>query len=76
MNNFRENPAVQVIGSHAAMTCHIVIMRHTESHVCSLGNYFNITTCYYDLSYAFVIILIIYSADTVLLKNFLSIDST
>jgi len=40
-SDIRENSAVQVIGSHAAMTCHIVIMRHTESHVCSLGHFDN-----------------------------------
>ena len=32
---------VQVIGSHAAMTCHIVVMRHTESGVASLGHFDN-----------------------------------
>jgi len=40
-SDIRENPAVQIIGSHAAMTCHIVIMRHTESHVASLGHFDN-----------------------------------
>ena len=30
-----------VIGSHAAMTCHIVVMRHTESNVASLGHFDN-----------------------------------
>ena len=35
----RENPAVKILGSHAAMTCHIVVMRHTKSHVASLGKY-------------------------------------
>lgn len=40
-SDIRENPLVQIIGSHAAMTCHIVIMRHTESHVASLGHFDN-----------------------------------
>jgi len=40
-SDIRENPAVQILGSHAAMTCHIVIMRHTESHVASLGHFDN-----------------------------------
>jgi len=40
-SDIRENPAVQIIGSHAAMTCQIVIMRHTESHVASLGHFDN-----------------------------------
>ena len=32
---------VQIIGSHAAMTCQIVVMRHTESGVASLGHFDN-----------------------------------
>jgi len=40
-SDLRENPAVTVIGSHAAMTCHIVVMRHTESNVASLGHFDN-----------------------------------
>ena len=32
---------VQILGSHAAMTCHIVVMRHTESNVASVGHFYN-----------------------------------
>lgn len=32
---------VTIIGSHAAKTCHIVVMRHTESGVASLGHFDN-----------------------------------
>ena len=32
---------MQILGSHAAMTCHIVVMRHTESNVASIGHFDN-----------------------------------
>ena len=32
---------VSIIGSHAAKTCQIVVMRHTESGVASLGHFDN-----------------------------------
>ena len=35
------NFQVQILGSHAAMTCHIVVMRHTESNVASIGHFDN-----------------------------------
>jgi len=40
-SDLRENPKVQILGSHAAMTCHIVVMRHTESKVASIGHFDN-----------------------------------
>lgn len=40
-SDIRENPKVQILGSHAAMTCHIVMMRHTESEVASIGHFDN-----------------------------------
>jgi len=40
-SDIRENPKVQILGSHAAMTCHIVVMRHTESNVASIGHFDN-----------------------------------
>ena len=40
-SDYRENPHVQWIGSHAAMTCHIVIMRHRITGVTSLGHFDN-----------------------------------
>jgi len=40
-SDIRENPKVKILGSHAAMTCHIVIMRHTESNVASIGHFDN-----------------------------------
>lgn len=40
-SDIRENPKVQIIGSHAAKTCHIVVMKHTESGVASLGHFDN-----------------------------------
>jgi len=40
-SDLRENPKVQILGSHAAMTCHIVVMRHTESNVASIGHFDN-----------------------------------
>jgi len=40
-SDIRENPKVQILGSHAAMTCHIVLMRHTESNVASIGHFDN-----------------------------------
>jgi len=40
-SDLRENPKVQILGSHAAMTCHIVLMRHTETNVASIGHFDN-----------------------------------
>jgi len=40
-SDLRENPKVKILGSHAAMTCHIVVMRHTESYVASIGHFDN-----------------------------------
>ena len=40
-SDFRENPKVKWLGSHAAMTCHIVVMQHTLSGVVSLGHFDN-----------------------------------
>jgi len=40
-SDFRENPKVRWIGSHAAMTCHIVVMRHSITKVVSLGHFDN-----------------------------------
>ena len=55
-SDLRENPKVKseinislnisflqvtILGSHAAMTCHIVVMRHTESCVASIGHFDN-----------------------------------
>jgi len=40
-SDVRENPSVAILGSAAAMTCHVVILRHTESHVASLGHFDN-----------------------------------
>jgi len=40
-SDIRENPKVQILGSHAAMTCHIVVMKHTESGVASIGHFDN-----------------------------------
>jgi len=40
-SDLRENKKVKILGSHAAMTCHIVIMRHTESRVSSIGHFDN-----------------------------------
>jgi len=40
-SDIRENPKVQLLGSHAAMTCQIVLMRHTESNVASIGHFDN-----------------------------------
>merc|ERR1712088_528589 len=40
-SDIRENPKVTIIGSHAAKTCQIVVMRHTESGVASLGHFDN-----------------------------------
>ena len=39
--NYLRISKVQIIGSHAAMTCQIVVMRHTESGVASLGHFDN-----------------------------------
>jgi len=40
-SDIRENPKVTIIGSHAAKTCQIVVMKHTESGVASLGHFDN-----------------------------------
>jgi len=40
-SDIRENPKVQLLGSHAAMTCHIVVMKHSESGVASIGHFDN-----------------------------------
>ena len=40
-SDYRENPKVRWLGSHAAMTCHIVVMRHRQSGVVSLGHFDN-----------------------------------
>eukprot|EP00092_Neocalanus_flemingeri_P010107 GFUD01010891.1.p1 GENE.GFUD01010891.1~~GFUD01010891.1.p1 ORF type:complete len:361 (+),score=104.28 GFUD01010891.1:33-1115(+) len=40
-SDLRENPKVQLLGSHAALTCQIVLMRHTESRVASIGHFDN-----------------------------------
>jgi len=42
-SDIRENPLVTVLGSHAAMTCQIVVMKHTESCVASIGHFDNHT---------------------------------
>jgi len=42
-SDLRENPKVTVLGSHAAMTCHIVMMKHSESCVASIGHFDNHT---------------------------------
>jgi len=46
-SDLRENPKVTVLGSHAAMTCQIVIMKHTESRVASIGHFDNHTCWQY-----------------------------
>ena len=40
-SDYRENPKVRWLGSHAAMTCHIVVMRHRVTGVVSLGHFDN-----------------------------------
>lgn len=40
-SDYRENPKVRWLGSHAAMTCHIVVMRHRITGVVSLGHFDN-----------------------------------
>lgn len=40
-SDYRENPKVRWIGSHAAMTCHIAVMRHRISGVVSIGHFDN-----------------------------------
>jgi len=40
-SDIRENRKIKILGSHAAMTCHIVMMKHTESRVCSIGHFDN-----------------------------------
>ena len=40
-SDFRENPKVKWLGSHAAMTCHIVVMVHKVTGVVSLGHFDN-----------------------------------
>lgn len=42
-SDIRENPMVTYLGSHAAMTCQIVVMRHSESGVASIGHFDNHT---------------------------------
>ena len=40
-SDYRENPKVRYIGSHAALTCHIAVMRHTITGVVSVGHFDN-----------------------------------
>nr|ACO10559.1 N-terminal asparagine amidohydrolase [Caligus rogercresseyi] len=40
-SDIRENDKVRWIGSHAAMTCHILVMRHQISGVVSMGHFDN-----------------------------------
>uniref|UniRef100_A0A0K2VDT6 Protein Nterminal asparagine amidohydrolaselike [Xiphosphorus maculatus] n=1 Tax=Lepeophtheirus salmonis TaxID=72036 RepID=A0A0K2VDT6_LEPSM len=40
-SDIRENDKVQWIGSHAAMTCHILVMKHTVTGVVSMGHFDN-----------------------------------
>lgn len=46
-SDLRENPNVTVLGSHAAMTCQIIVMKHSESGVASLGHFDNHTCWQY-----------------------------
>lgn len=46
-SDLRENPKVWVLGSHAAMTCQIIVMKHTESRVASIGHFDNHTCWQY-----------------------------
>ena len=39
--DIRENPKVRYIGSHAALTCHIAVMRHVITGVVSVGHFDN-----------------------------------
>lgn len=40
-SDYRENKRVRWIGSHAALTCHICLMRHVKSGVGSIGHFDN-----------------------------------
>lgn len=40
-SDIRENPKVRYIGSHAALTCHIAVMRHVITGVVSVGHFDN-----------------------------------
>lgn len=40
-SDLRENPKVKIVGSNAGRSCNIVVMRHTESYVASVGHFDN-----------------------------------
>ena len=40
-SDYRENEKVRWMGSHAALTCHICVMRHVETGVASIGHFDN-----------------------------------
>ena len=40
-SDYRENKKVRWLGSHAAMTCHIAVMRHSVTGVVSIGHFDN-----------------------------------